>query len=165
VYVDGSWDVFHAGHVEALRVAASMGDFLLVGIHDDAEVRARRGGAPHLPIMNVHERALSVLACRFVDEVVIGAPTNLTVDLVKTFNISIVAHGSVSEVRMIYRVLYLFLFVFFFISIRRTPDGHGDHHVDRNTRMVFISLPHFFHPIWCAGDTSSPAHPSFVAEC
>ena len=120
---------------------------------------------PHKPIMNVHERALSVLACRFVDEVVIGAPTNLTEDLVKTFNISIVAHGSVSEVRMIYRVLYLFLFVFFFIAILRTPDGHGDHHVDLNTRMVFISLPHFFHPIWCAGDTSSPAHPSFVAEC
>jgi ethanolamine-phosphate cytidylyltransferase len=27
-----------------------------------------------MPILNVHERALSVLACRYVDEVIIGAP-------------------------------------------------------------------------------------------
>ena len=26
----------------------------------------------HLPIMDVHERALSVLACRYVNEVIIG---------------------------------------------------------------------------------------------
>lgn len=50
-----------------LQLAKQQGDFLLVGLHTDEDVEARRG--PHTPIMNVHERALSVLACRYVDEV------------------------------------------------------------------------------------------------
>ena len=33
VYVDGAWDMFHAGHVEFLQRAAELGDFLLVGVH------------------------------------------------------------------------------------------------------------------------------------
>ena len=53
-----------------LQKAREQGDFLLVGIHSDEDVTERRG--PHLPIMNLHERALSVLACRYVDEVIIG---------------------------------------------------------------------------------------------
>ncbi len=36
VYVDGTFDLFHAGHAEFLKAARSLGDFLLVGIHDDA---------------------------------------------------------------------------------------------------------------------------------
>lgn len=51
--------------------AKQAGDFLLVGVHTDEDVTERRG--PHLPIMGLHERALSVLSCRYVDEVVIGA--------------------------------------------------------------------------------------------
>jgi cytidyltransferase-like protein len=50
-----------------LQLAKEQGDFLLVGLHPDEDVEARRG--PHTPIMNVHERALSVLACKYVDEV------------------------------------------------------------------------------------------------
>jgi hypothetical protein len=51
----------------ALQLAKEAGDFLLVGLHTDEDVESRRG--PHTPIMNVHERALSVLACKYVDEV------------------------------------------------------------------------------------------------
>uniref|UniRef100_A0A2N9F5G2 ethanolamine-phosphate cytidylyltransferase n=1 Tax=Fagus sylvatica TaxID=28930 RepID=A0A2N9F5G2_FAGSY len=39
VYIDGAFDLFHAGHVEILRVARELGDFLLVGIHNDQTVR------------------------------------------------------------------------------------------------------------------------------
>ena len=41
---------------------------------------ATRG--PHRPIMNLHERSLSVLACRYVDEVIIGAPWEVSKDMV-----------------------------------------------------------------------------------
>lgn len=34
------------------------------------------------PIMHLHERSLSVLACRYVDEVIIGAPWEITKDMV-----------------------------------------------------------------------------------
>ncbi|KAM0941120.1 putative ethanolamine-phosphate cytidylyltransferase [Dioscorea sansibarensis] len=95
VYIDGAFDLFHAGHVEILRLARALGDFLLVGIHTDQTVSATRG--THRPIMNLHERSLSVLACRYVDEVIIGAPWEVSKDMITTFNISLVVHGTVAE--------------------------------------------------------------------
>lgn len=92
VYVPGAFDMFHPGHVEALRAARSYGDFLLVGVHTDEAVAARRG--PHYPILSLHERSLSVLACKYVDEVIIGAPAKVTSDILTTFNISVVLHGT-----------------------------------------------------------------------
>lgn len=56
---------------QVLEKARREGDYLLVGVHSDESVTARRG--PHLPILSVHERCLSVLACKHVDEVIIGA--------------------------------------------------------------------------------------------
>eukprot|EP00897_Mesotaenium_endlicherianum_P003384 jgi/Mesen1/3073/ME000181S02148 len=95
VYMDGAFDLFHTGHVETLKKARELGDFLLVGIHTDATVSKHRGS--HHPIMNLHERSLSVLACRYVDEIIMGAPWEVTRDLVTTFNISAVVHGSTAE--------------------------------------------------------------------
>ncbi|KAG5564945.1 hypothetical protein RHGRI_000973 [Rhododendron griersonianum] len=95
VYIDGAFDLFHAGHVEILKSARKLGDFLLVGIHSDQIVSEQRG--THHPIMHLHERSLSVLACRYVDEVIIGAPWEVTRDMITTFNISLVVHGTVAE--------------------------------------------------------------------
>lgn len=53
-----------------VQLAREQGDFLLVGLHTDDDVMERRGA--HLPIMDLHERSLSVLACRYVNEVIIG---------------------------------------------------------------------------------------------
>ena len=53
-----------------MQLAREQGDFLLVGLHTDDDVMERRGA--HLPIMDLHERSLSVLACRYVNEVIIG---------------------------------------------------------------------------------------------
>ncbi|TKY60778.1 Ethanolamine-phosphate cytidylyltransferase [Spatholobus suberectus] len=95
VYIDGAFDLFHAGHVEILKRARELGDFLLVGIHSDETVSEHRGN--HYPIMHLHERSLSVLACRYVDEVIIGSPWEITKDMITTFNISLVVHGTVAE--------------------------------------------------------------------
>lgn len=95
IYIDGAFDLFHAGHVEILKSARQLGDFLLVGIHTDQTISEHRG--PHTPIMHLHERSLSVLACRYVDEVIIGAPWEVTKDMITTFNISLVVHGTVAE--------------------------------------------------------------------
>ncbi|GFP90872.1 ethanolamine-phosphate cytidylyltransferase [Phtheirospermum japonicum] len=78
-----------------LKSARQLGDFLLVGIYADHVVSDLRGS--HFPLMNLHERSLSVLACRYVDEVIIGAPWEVTKDMMTTFNISLVVHGTVAE--------------------------------------------------------------------
>ncbi|CAN4097457.1 unnamed protein product [Withania somnifera] len=95
VYIDGAFDLFHIGHVEILRSARQLGDFLLVGVYTDETISELRGN--QYPLMNLHERSLSVLACRYVDEVIIGAPWEVTQDMITTFNISMVVHGTVSE--------------------------------------------------------------------
>jgi ethanolamine-phosphate cytidylyltransferase len=41
--------------------------------------------------MNLHERSLSVLACRYVDEVIIGAPWEVSKDMVSlSFSLNVV---------------------------------------------------------------------------
>lgn len=92
VYVDGAFDLFHVGHVSFLEKAASLGDYVIVGLHTDREVNRCRGS--NYPIMNLHERVLSVLACKFVNECVIGAPYTVTADVLDHFKVDIVAHGS-----------------------------------------------------------------------
>jgi len=92
VYVSGSFDMFHVGHAEFLKDARELGTFLLVGIHDDASISKAKG--QNLPVMNLNERVLNVCACKWVDEVIIGAPMSVTEDLVKTWDIHVVAKGS-----------------------------------------------------------------------
>jgi len=45
--------------------------------------------------MNLHERALGVLSCRYVDEVVIGAPWEATEEQIKELGIHHVVAGSI----------------------------------------------------------------------
>ena len=88
VYVDGVFDLLHAGHVSSLYAARNRGDYLIVGLHSDASANGRRG--QNQPIMSLHERALCTLALGCVDEVILGAPTMISADLLRTMNISLV---------------------------------------------------------------------------
>ena len=38
VYVQGSFDMFHSGHADFLKLARQLGDYLVVGILDDENV-------------------------------------------------------------------------------------------------------------------------------
>ncbi|XP_034249352.1 ethanolamine-phosphate cytidylyltransferase isoform X1 [Thrips palmi] len=91
VYVAGAFDVFHVGHLDFLEQARKLGDFLIVGLHTDPVVNRYKGS--NYPIMNLHERVLSVLACKYVSEVVIGAPYAVTKDLMEHFKVDVVCHG------------------------------------------------------------------------
>jgi ethanolamine-phosphate cytidylyltransferase len=88
VYIDGDFDMMHLGHVEALKKAKAMGDFLYIGIHDDNIVHDVKG--INFPILSLNERVLMVLANQYVDDVIMGAPFGVTDDLIKTFNIQVV---------------------------------------------------------------------------
>lgn len=64
-------------------------------MHGDAVVNRHRG--MNLPLMNLHERVLSVLGCRFVDDVVIDAPYIITSEVISSLGISEVLHGDRSD--------------------------------------------------------------------
>jgi ethanolamine-phosphate cytidylyltransferase len=94
IYMDGSWDMFHAGHIAILKKAKDMGDYLIVGVHSDSTVNGHKGS--NFPIMNLHERVLSVLGCKFVDDVLIDAPYEIEALHIANLNISKVVKGSAS---------------------------------------------------------------------
>jgi D-beta-D-heptose 7-phosphate kinase/D-beta-D-heptose 1-phosphate adenosyltransferase len=70
VFTNGCFDLLHVGHVRYLQAARDLGDFLVVGLNDDASVRRLQKG-PGRPINSQAERAevLAALAC--VDAVVL----------------------------------------------------------------------------------------------
>ncbi|KAK1634072.1 cytidylyltransferase [Colletotrichum phormii] len=99
VYVDGGFDLFSSGHIEFLRRVVEAeeelargegwyteqavnervskgGDYppayVVAGIHSDEEINHWKG--INYPIMNIYERGLCVLQCRYVNAVVFGAP-------------------------------------------------------------------------------------------
>lgn len=86
VYMAGSLDLMHPGWIDRIKLAKEQGDFLYVGIWDDEMTRFYRGN--DFPIQPLQERVLETLACKYVDEVIIGAPFILTKDLITTLNIS-----------------------------------------------------------------------------
>jgi len=93
VYVDGTFDLLHVGHVRLLKKAKEQGDFLIVGLHDDETVENIKG--KYYPILHLQERVLNILALRYVDEVIIGAPWKVNENMLKNFNIQLVVEGSI----------------------------------------------------------------------
>jgi ethanolamine-phosphate cytidylyltransferase len=94
IYVDGAFDLFHVGHVQFLEQARKLGTYVICGVLPDEMLNKWMGA--NYPIMNVYERTLSVLSCRFVDEVIIGAP-EITEQFLKDYNIAYVVHGTTYE--------------------------------------------------------------------
>lgn len=113
VYIDGAFDLFHIGHVEALEEAKKMGDFLLVGVHSDKTVNEAKG--KNYPIMNLHERVLNVLSCKFVDEVILGAPWIITQEMVTTMRIGLVVNLNASN-NLDYNLKVNFTVILFTVS-------------------------------------------------
>ena len=69
VFTNGCFDILHAGHVEYLRQARSLGDVLVVALNSDASVRRLKGS--DRPIVPEAERAGLLAALRSVDHVVL----------------------------------------------------------------------------------------------
>jgi D-glycero-beta-D-manno-heptose 1-phosphate adenylyltransferase len=66
---NGVFDLLHVGHVRYLEGAAQEADVLVVGINDDASVRALKGAGR--PILDDVSRAELIAALRCVDYVVV----------------------------------------------------------------------------------------------
>ena len=88
VYICGEFDVLHKVHIEALKKAKESGDFVYVGVYNDITVNKRKG--KYNPVLNINERCLNLLALKYVDDVVFGAPEIITEDLIHNLNVDVV---------------------------------------------------------------------------
>lgn len=85
----------HNGHIETLKRARAMGDFLFVGVLGDDVVNFFKGH--NYPILSLHERVLMVLACKYADDVIIGAPYQISKDMIKSLNVQKVVAAKTNE--------------------------------------------------------------------
>ncbi|GAB7361547.1 hypothetical protein MBLNU230_g1600t1 [Neophaeotheca triangularis] len=122
VYVDGGFDLFSSGHISFLRTVSEtetalaeqrgwyseeakqrrINDtgsdyppaYVVAGIHDDEVINYYKG--VNYPIMNIFERGLCVVQCKYIHSVVFGAPytpTQLYLSALPTGTPDAVYHG------------------------------------------------------------------------
>lgn len=66
IYTGGTFDLFHAGHVEFLKRCAELGS-VTVSLNEDEFIEKYKGKRP---VMSYREREAVLLGCRWVDRVV-----------------------------------------------------------------------------------------------
>lgn len=69
VFMNGTFDILHIGHIKILNFAKAQGNYLTVGIDSDERVKRLKG--QNRPINNQEERKEFLLNLKAVDEVVI----------------------------------------------------------------------------------------------
>lgn len=67
VFVNGTFDLIHPGHLDLLYDAKSLGDFLLVALDTDERVKKLKG--PDRPINNLQTRMYIMKSFKPVDKV------------------------------------------------------------------------------------------------
>lgn len=67
VFTNGCFDILHAGHVDYLNKARSMGDAMIVALNSDSSVKRIKGELR--PIVNQEERAFIISNLKCVDYV------------------------------------------------------------------------------------------------
>ena len=69
IFVNGTFDILHPGHIQLLNYAKSLGDTLTVGIDSDRRVAEKKG--PSRPVNGVGDRAYMLQNLKAVDHIVI----------------------------------------------------------------------------------------------
>lgn len=92
VFVNGSFDVLHIGHLELLNYAKSQGDYLLVGIDSDRRISEKKGS--DRPFNDEANRSALMQNLKAVDEVKIFDSDRELIDIIKNYAPDIMIVGS-----------------------------------------------------------------------
>jgi len=91
VWINGTFDVVHLGHIEMLKKGADLGDFLIVGIDSDRRVSELKGETR--PINKLVSRMTLLESIRYVDRVLSFDSDKELETLIKTIRPQIMVIG------------------------------------------------------------------------
>ena len=91
VFVNGTFDILHRGHIELLNYAKSLG-YVIVGIDTDECIKGKKG--PTRPIHNQEERKFHLKNLKSVDEVIFFSSEPEFEGLIKSLKPDIIIVGS-----------------------------------------------------------------------
>lgn len=99
IWVNGCFDVIHAGHIEMIKYASALGQRLVVGLDTDERVRNSKG--PSRPINILRNRISVMESIKYVDKVVtFGTDEELIQQIVEN-NADIIVVGEEYKGRVI----------------------------------------------------------------
>lgn len=83
IYLPGTWDLLHRGHIENLEEASKMGKRLIVGVKSDELVKAHKNRKPFLP---AEERMEIIRHLKCVDRVIQSHSRNpqIAIDMISS---------------------------------------------------------------------------------
>jgi len=90
IFVNGTFDVIHRGHIELFNYAKSLGDKLIVAIDTDRRVKQLKGDKR--PVNNQNDRKFLLENIKSIDEVRFFDTDDELIDLIK--NCDIMVKGS-----------------------------------------------------------------------
>jgi cytidyltransferase-like protein len=93
VYAKGVFDILHYGHINFFDLAKKQGDWLTVGVTPDERVISMK----RQPIFNVHQRAEVVKSIRYVDQVFVDGPREITLDFMRENLFDLYVFGTKNE--------------------------------------------------------------------
>ena len=91
VYMDGVFDLFHRGHIEAINKAKNIRDdvYLIIGIVSDNDATDYK----RKPIFHEDDRFKIISSIKGIDQIVFPAPLIIKKEFVKKYNIDIIVHS------------------------------------------------------------------------
>ena len=92
VFVNGTFDLLHSGHIALLNTARSMGDYLIVAIDSDRRVKELKGDAR--PINAQSERRIILSNLKAVDLVEMFDTDEELIEIIKQYKPDVMLKGS-----------------------------------------------------------------------
>ena len=92
VFINGTFDILHPGHIALLNTAKSHGDYLVVAIDSDRRVQELKGISR--PVNNQNTRRIMLSNLKAVDLVEIFDTDEELMNIIKTYSPSIRFKGS-----------------------------------------------------------------------
>ena len=89
VYMDGIFDLFHEGHLDAIKQCSELGDHVIIGIVNDIDATDYK----RKPIINEKMRCEMLKSCKYVDSIIFPAPLKINNEFILNHNIDLVVHA------------------------------------------------------------------------
>lgn len=96
VYMDGVFDLFHRGHLEAIKKVrndAGIDGTVIIGVVSDMDANSYK----RWPIIKEDDRVEIISNIKDVDEVIFPCPMSVTKEFIEKHQIDLVVHGFADE--------------------------------------------------------------------
>ena len=93
VYMDGVFDLFHRGHLEAIKKCKEFGNSIIIGVISDKDCESYK----RKPIINELDRVEIIKNLKDVDEVIFPSPLIVDKKFIDDHKIDVIAHSFSNE--------------------------------------------------------------------